>query len=689
MSLRPTYESIRILSHVAQEISSASDAQSLSDALFRVVDELIEVPYSSIFLWDFNENRLRLMANKGFSEKDRLESERTAMDRHPGWVYLNREPIHIRNMETEPVPNYVTSGIRSFTVKSRLWLPIATSDRSLGAFGFASEHVDYFTDEHKNILEMVCRLAGNIYSNIVFSEAEKKYIRSIELSMNQLREASDAQQNFVAKMSHEMRTPLNGIIGMTQLLHRTVLDEKQQKFVHIIHDQSSILMSLVNDVLDISKIQSEDFQLVKFPFALSELMATSFESHAYQAEQKGLYLNLDIATNLPQQLIGDSLRIAQVINNLMGNAIKFTVHGGIDVRVIWNSDSASKGHLSLMVKDSGVGIAQDKLNVIFERFMQADDSVSRQFGGSGLGLFITREIIHKMGGSIRVESQPGEGSTFHVELPLEVSEVIISEIREVNTAGFFGKRALVAEDNPVNLLYLESLLVAWGMHVTPASNGIEAIEACKKTSFDIIFLDIQMPVMDGITAAKEIRNVLGVKTPVIAQSANIVQNIIDACYEAGIQDYISKPFTEDALRSKLASFFRIPIPSDSKTKSEPMHTNELNMDAIYQKGYDMTGNNPDMGNKMLTILVRELEKHIPLFSDAVAREDREALKALGHKYKSSMRLFEIHPAADLCLYLEKESLQAQDWSVIQEKYQELESMMNAIVAGIKPRLKHA
>ncbi|MFM7310871.1 MAG: ATP-binding protein [Flavobacteriales bacterium] len=689
MSLRPTYESIRILSHVAQEISSASDAQSLSDALFRVVDELIEVPYSSIFLWDFNENRLRLMANKGFSEKDRLESERTAMDRHPGWVYLNREPIHIRNMETEPVPNYVTSGIRSFTVKSRLWLPIATSDRSLGAFGFASEHVDYFTDEHKNILEMVCRLAGNIYSNIVFSEAEKKYIRSIELSMHQLREASDAQQNFVAKMSHEMRTPLNGIIGMSQLLHRTVLDEKQQKFVHIIHDQSSILMSLVNDVLDISKIQSEDFQLVKFPFALSEMLATSFESHAYQAEQKGLYLNLDIATNLPQQLIGDSLRIAQLINNLMGNAIKFTVHGGIDVRVIWNSDSASKGHLSLMVKDSGVGIAQDKLNVIFERFMQADDSVSRQFGGSGLGLFITREIIHKMGGSIRVESQPGEGSTFHVELPLEVSEVIISEIREVNTAGFFGKRALVAEDNPVNLLYLESLLVAWGMHVTPASNGIEAIEACKKTSFDIIFLDIQMPVMDGITAAKEIRNVLGVKTPVIAQSANIVQNIIDACYEAGIQDYISKPFTEDALRSKLASFFRIPIPSDSKTKSEPMHTNELNMDAIYQKGYDMTGNNPDMGNKMLTILVRELEKHIPLFSDAVAREDREALKALGHKYKSSMRLFEIHPAADLCLYLEKESLQAQDWSVIQEKYQELESMMNAIVAGIKPRLKHA
>ncbi|MFM7815170.1 MAG: ATP-binding protein, partial [Flavobacteriales bacterium] len=429
MSLRPTHESIRILSHVAQEISSASDAQSLSDALFRVVDELIEVPYSSIFLWDFNENRLRLMANKGFSEKDRLESERTAMDRHPGWVYLNREPIHIRNMETEPVPNYVTSGIRSFTVKSRLWLPIATSDRSLGAFGFASEHVDYFTDEHKNILEMVCRLGGNIYSNIVFSEAEKKYIRSIELSMHQLREASDAQQNFVAKMSHEMRTPLNGIIGMTQLLHRTVLDEKQQKFVHIIHDQSSILMSLVNDVLDISKIQSEDFQLVKFPFALSELMATSFESHAYQAEQKGLYLNLDIATNLPQQLIGDSLRIAQVINNLMGNAIKFTVHGGIDVRVIWNSDSASKGHLSLMVKDSGVGIAQDKLNVIFERFMQADDSVSRQFGGSGLGLFITREIIHKMGGSIRVESQPDEGSTFHVELPLEVSEVIISEIR--------------------------------------------------------------------------------------------------------------------------------------------------------------------------------------------------------------------------------------------------------------------
>lgn len=689
MSLRPKHESIRILSHVAQAISSASDAQSLSDALFRVVDELIEVPYSSIFLWDFKENRLRLMANKGFSEKDRLESERTAMDRHPGWVYLNREPIHIRNMETEAVPNYVTSGVRSFTVKCRLWLPIATTDRSLGAFGFASEHVDYFTDEHKNILEMVCRLAGNIYSNIVFSEAEKQYIKSIELSMHQLREASDAQQNFIAKMSHEMRTPLNGIVGMTHLLDRTTLEENQRKFLRIIHDQSSILMSLVNDVLDISKIQSEDFQLVRFPFEPLDMITACIESHRYQADQKGLELKSHISHELPTQLLGDSLRISQVLNNLLGNAIKFTSSGMIEVEVFWHQNAEKRGILYLRVRDSGVGIQPDKLEAIFERFVQADDSVSRQFGGSGLGLFITREIAQKMGGSIRVESEVGKGSLFIVELPLEISNAELHEIHEISTAGFHGKRALVAEDNSVNLLYLESLLSAWGMHVTAASNGAEAIEACRHAPFDVIFLDIQMPVMDGITAAKGIRGTLGLNTPIIAQSANIVQNVIDSCYEVGIQDYISKPFTEDALRTKLASLFRIPMAIESVTKPEPMHTNALNMDAIYQKGYDMTGNNPEMGNKMLTILVRELEKHIPLFADAVAQQDRETLRALGHKYKSSMRLFEIHPAADLCLFLEKEALQAADWSVIQEKYQELESMMNAIVAGIKPRLKNA
>ena len=689
MSQRPQHESITILSHVAQAIASATDAQSLSDALFRVVDELIEVPYSSIFLWDFKENRLRLMANKGFSEEDKLESERTVMERHPGWVFQNRQPIHVRNMETEKVPSYVSSGIRSFTVKSRLWLPITTTDRSLGAFGFASQQVDYFTDEHKNILEMVCRLAGNIYSNIVFAEAEKQYIKSIELSMHQLREASDAQQNFIAKMSHEMRTPLNGIVGMTQLLERTELQENQRKFVNIIHDQSTILMSLINDVLDISKIQSEDFQLVKFPFDPVETINACVESHRYQAEQKGLQLQSTIAPDIPAQLLGDSLRIAQVINNLLGNAIKFTSNGVISVTVRWEPTSEMQGRLILQVSDTGVGIDDNKLEAIFERFVQADDSVSRQFGGSGLGLFITREIVSKMDGSIRVESDLGKGSTFFVDLNLAISDVVLHEIHEVNTAGFFGKRALIAEDNSVNLLYLESLLIGWGMHVTAASNGQEAIEACHKNSFDIIFLDIQMPVMDGITAAKEMRNTLQIQTPIIAQSANIVQNVMDSCYEVGIQDYLSKPFTEDTLRTKLATLLRIPITSEPLTPKDSMESIELDMDAIYQKGYDMTGNNPVMGYKMLTILVKELEKHIPLFANAVTNQDRDGLKALGHKYKSSMRLFEIHPAADICLFLEKEALNITDWSIIEQKHQELQSMMQAIVDGIKPRLKDA
>ena len=195
--------------------------------------------------------------------------------------------------------------------------------------------------------------------------------------------------------------------------------------------------------------------------------------------------------------------------------------------------------------------------------------------------------------------------------------------------------------------------------------------------------------MDGITAAKEIRNTLQIQTPIIAQSANIVQNVMDSCYEVGIQDYISKPFTEDTLRTKLATLLPIPITSEPLTPKQPMESIELDMDAIYQKGYDMTGNNPVMGNKMLTILVKELEKHIPLFANAVSNQDRDALKALGHKYKSSMRLFEIHPAADICLFFEKEALNITDWSVIEQKHQELQSMMQAIVDGIKPRLKDA
>jgi signal transduction histidine kinase len=669
-------ESLNLLSNIADSISKATDAQTLSDALFRVVDDFVDVPYSSIFLWDFQENRLRLYANKGFSQEDRLSSERTAMDRHPGWVFTHREALHVRDMDNEPVPGFVQSGPRAFKVRSRLWLPISTTDRSLGAFGFASQETDFFTDEHKNILNLVCRLAGNIYSNIVFSQSEKQYIEDIKISMKKIQDASNAQQNFIAKMSHEMRTPLNGIIGMSELLKNTKLAEDQSYLVDIINDQSVILLSLINDILDISKIETEEFRLVRFPFNLIETLQSTIKSHSLQAQQKGLKLIEAIDPYLQFFVLSDALRFSQIINNLLSNAIKFTREGQVRISAKLLTENDTNCRICLEVEDSGIGIDPEKLDAIFGRFVQADDSISRNQGGSGLGLYITRELIHKMGGFIEAKSTPGKGSTFRVELELEKVKDSQSSSKASSSYVFNDLRILVVEDNIVNSFYLQSVLQAQGAGVECATDGQQAVDLCREKSFDLILMDLQMPIMDGITASSNIRNELKNQTPILAQSANTVQKDIEACYAAGVNDYISKPFSPSQLSTKIALMLKLQS-REEKEKSLAAETTESH--PVRQKALELSHQNVEMAENLLRLFIRELPKTNIALREAQAEKDLKSLNKLGHKYKSSFRLFNLEEAALLCLRLEKTTEESLRWEEVEELISGIEHIANSII----------
>lgn len=645
---------------ISELIVTATDAESLSRALYEIIDGYIEVPHSALFLWDSKEAKLKLYGNSGFTEDELVEVENTALDRHPGWVFKNQKPLHIPDMDKEGVPSFITSSKRSFKVKSRLWVPITTTERSLGAFGFASQELNYFTEDHVDVLNFACRLAGNIYSNIIFSESEKEYLNNMLISYNKTKEASKAQQNFIAKMSHEMRTPLNGIIGMTKLIEGTLLNQNQKKYVDILNNQSVQLLGLINDVLDISKVQSQNFKLVHFPFNLKEVLTSNIKSYEMQAKLKGVDFTCAFDTKIHYNLKGDSLRMSQIVNNLLSNAIKFTKEGFVSISVQHDSSTKDFQNIIIIVEDSGIGIGEAKLEKIFEGFHQEDDSIVRKYGGTGLGLMITKEIVDQMKGEIIVDSKKGKGSKFTILLSFKKSNQNLDQNEISRDVSLNGLNILVAEDNEVNSFYLKTILEQDGCIVSLAKNGQEVIEFCKKQEFDLILMDIQMPILDGISATQIIRKELKINTPIIAQTANTVQKDIDACYEAGVLDYISKPFTISELNRKIAFNLDLGL-KNKKTKLKDRAPQSLHSSVL-----SLVNGNKEFARKILQVFSEDTPKNIKSLKKAFSAKDEIQINKIGHKIKSSFRMFKLKVPFEYSLWIENFSSEKHSWEELDE-----------------------
>lgn len=645
---------------ISELIVTATDAESLSRALYEIIDGYIEVPHSALFLWDSKEAKLKLYGNSGFTEDELVEVENTALDRHPGWVFKNQKPLHIPDMDKEGVPSFIASSKRSFKVKSRLWVPITTTERSLGAFGFASQELNYFTEDHVDVLNFACRLAGNIYSNIIFSESEKEYLNNMLISYNKTKEASKAQQNFIAKMSHEMRTPLNGIIGMTKLIEGTLLNQNQKKYVDILNNQSVQLLGLINDVLDISKVQSQNFKLVHFPFNLKEVLTSNIKSYEMQAKLKGVDFTCAFDTKIHYNLKGDSLRMSQIVNNLLSNAIKFTKEGFVSISVQHDSSTKDFQNIIIIVEDSGIGIGEAKLEKIFEGFHQEDDSIVRKYGGTGLGLMITKEIVDQMKGEIIVDSKKGKGSKFTILLSFKKSNQNLDQNEISRDVSLNGLNILVAEDNEVNSFYLKTILEQDGCIVSLAKNGQEVIEFCKKQEFDLILMDIQMPILDGISATQIIRKELKINTPIIAQTANTVQKDIDACYEAGVLDYISKPFTISELNRKIAFNLDIGL-KNKKTKLKDRAPQSLHSSVL-----SLVNGNKEFARKILQVFSEDTPKNIKSLKKAFSAKDEIQINKIGHKIKSSFRMFKLKVPFEYSLWIENFSSEKHSWEELDE-----------------------
>jgi signal transduction histidine kinase/transcriptional regulator with GAF, ATPase, and Fis domain/CheY-like chemotaxis protein len=457
-------------------------------------------------------------------------------------------------LKDKPVAEPLKSGNNSWHPKDNLFVRMDDKkDNLIGVISVdSSKSGDLPNRETIKPLETFARLITQI---IIY----KKFQVDLARAKEEAEKNAKTKSIFLANMSHEIRTPMNSIIGFNNLLLKTDLSEQQSNYTRKMKYSSNMLLGIINDILDFSKIEAGKMKIESITFNPYNVLKNIVEMFIDKTEKKGIFLNLVIDESVPDILIGDPLRLRQVIVNLMSNAVKFTEKGEIELSVSVEKISFGRVDLKFLVSDTGIGISDNMKNDLFSSFSQADDSTTRQYGGTGLGLSISKKLMELMGGKIWIESEPQKGSKFYFKLSF-LSEYKLSQKnaprKEVPAIRDFynisGKKVLLVEDNLINRQVATETLDLQGVEVSIAKNGLEALEKVKINEYDLVLMDIQMPEMDGYTAANIIKNELNMNyLPIIAMTAYVQEEDRKKCFDSGMDDYITKPIVEDELYTKV------------------------------------------------------------------------------------------------------------------------------------------
>ncbi|MBX2907287.1 MAG: tetratricopeptide repeat protein [Taibaiella sp.] len=524
-------------------------------------------------------------------------------------------------------------------------------------------------------------LAGGSLYFLAFTRKAKK---EIELQKNRAEQSERFKQQFLANMSHEIRTPMNAVLGMTTLTLDTSLSEKQRNYMTAVKKSAESLLVIINDILDLSKLEAGKLELEHIPFRLSEQLKQVVDTMQFKVEEKGLRLSTEVAADVPDILIGDPSRLNQVLINLVGNAIKFTEKGS--VRVVVEKLPGADAALCFRVIDQGIGIPTDKLGKLFQSFSQADASTSRKYGGTGLGLSISKTLVELQGGKMDVKSVEGEGSEFSFVIVYGVADESMLPQQGGGTnatvASLDGIRLLVAEDNEYNQIVIRDTInsLIRNVHIDIADNGRMAVQLLEANDYDVVLMDIQMPELNGLDATAHIRKKLPEtkrNVPVIALTASVLNTDLDKCTKAGMNAYVPKPFKREELLNALAKFYRNEhgeapgqaVESSPTVATVDSSTRITNLSFLEE----FCGGNREQMQKYVDIYLKVTPGNLEKIGVAAAKEDYTTLARVVHAMKAHLNYMGMSEARKIADEIESLATTGNDLDRVPQLIDDLEN----------------
>jgi len=533
-------------------------------------------------------------------------------------------------------------------------------------------------------------------------EIEQKSEKLEEVNKNLLAAKKNAEESerikeqFLATMSHEIRTPMNAIVGFTKLVSKTDLTDEQKEFINNIKISGDHLLVIINDILDYYKIESGTITFEEVDFSLERVIISAADLHKHRADEAHTTLEWKIDKDIPDVVKGDPARFRQILLNLVSNAIKFTEKGTVTITADLIESKNGEATIDFSVKDSGIGIEEDKINLIFDRFTQAEADTTRKFGGTGLGLAIVKQLVELQDGSISVESKVGEGSVFKFTLSYRVSDVTVEDLykeeEEHVIRPSLGKlNILLAEDNQMNQKLASKVLSDFGFEIEIAKNGEEALQKAGKSKFDVILMDIQMPKMDGYEATRKIRNELKSPksdTPIIAMTAHVTNGIIQNCETVGMNDYISKPFEPNELYTKIAGVVKGKKASKAPAAKQSDETQKFS-DGNDQKYIDLTyleklaaGSNEFMVD-MIGDFIEKVPQDLDEIQSHLEDQNWKRVRAIAHKIKPTLGFMGIKKLEPVIASIEEFAAEEKSLEKLPGLIEELNSVCSLAVKELE------